>query len=83
MKDQHINPAEAVQIHQDLKAKRSVGVHWGTFSMTDEALDQPPRDLAVAARDRGWPQMRLQLWPLVRLVFCQKDQRHKEIHAAR
>jgi N-acyl-phosphatidylethanolamine-hydrolysing phospholipase D len=49
MSQQHVNPMESVRIHQDVGAKRSIGVHWGTFSLTDEPLDQPPRDL-VAAR---------------------------------
>ena len=55
LKDQHVNPAEAVQIHRDLRAKRSVGLHWGTFEISDESLDQPPKDLANAAREQGLP----------------------------
>ena len=53
MKEQHIDPAEAVQIHLDLAARRSVGIHWGTFSLTDEALDVPPRALAAERQRRG------------------------------
>lgn len=53
MREQHINPLEAVQVHLDLGAKHSIGMHWGTFTLTDEALDQPPQDLAAAKREKG------------------------------
>ena len=50
MKTMHVNPAEAVQAHLDLKARYSVGMHWGTFRLTDERLDEPPVKLAEALR---------------------------------
>ncbi|MFM7703876.1 MAG: MBL fold metallo-hydrolase, partial [Rubrivivax sp.] len=53
MAAQHADPAEAVQIFLDLGAKAAVGVHWGTFSLSDEALDEPPRALAAARLARG------------------------------
>ena len=55
MKDQHVNPQESVQIFQDIGCKRAMAVHWGTFQLTDEALDEPPRALALALRQAGLP----------------------------
>lgn len=53
MKDQHVDLNEAVQIHLDLRAKRSVGVHWGTFQLADDPLDQPLHELAGVCRAKG------------------------------
>jgi L-ascorbate metabolism protein UlaG (beta-lactamase superfamily) len=49
MKDSHLNPQEALQVMQDVNAKASVGIHWGTFEgISDEPLDQAPKDLEIA-----------------------------------
>lgn len=50
MTEQHIDPIEAVKAHRDLGARRSLGIHWGTFDLAEEPLDQPPRDLAESLR---------------------------------
>lgn len=49
----HVNPAEAVRIHQDLRSRLSVAMHWGTFRLTTEPLDEPPRLLAQALQAAG------------------------------
>ena len=36
MKYQHVNPEEAVQIHEDVKSNFSLGIHWGTFALANE-----------------------------------------------
>ncbi|RWS11168.1 N-acyl-phosphatidylethanolamine-hydrolyzing phospholipase D-like protein, partial [Dinothrombium tinctorium] len=48
MKYQHINPEEAVLIHEDIKSKFSIGVHWGTFSLANEYYLDPPVKLRDA-----------------------------------
>ncbi|MDQ3208535.1 MAG: MBL fold metallo-hydrolase [Gemmatimonadota bacterium] len=55
MKDIHMNPAEAVQAHLDLGARRSIAMHFGTFQLTAEGIDDPVRELAAAWRERGVP----------------------------
>ena len=39
---QHVDPEEAVQVHVDLQSRRSVGMHWGTFFLTFEPVEEPP-----------------------------------------
>jgi N-acyl-phosphatidylethanolamine-hydrolysing phospholipase D len=39
----HLNPEEAVQAAVDARATTVVGMHWGTFNLTEEPLDEPPR----------------------------------------
>jgi L-ascorbate metabolism protein UlaG (beta-lactamase superfamily) len=56
MNAQHCNPTEAVRIHQTVGATRSIGVHWGTFQLTDEGRDEPVQALATARRAINLPE---------------------------
>jgi L-ascorbate metabolism protein UlaG (beta-lactamase superfamily) len=53
MRDQHVDPKEAVDIHSDVKSKKSVGMHWGTFQLTDEAIDEPCELLKTETKIKG------------------------------
>jgi L-ascorbate metabolism protein UlaG (beta-lactamase superfamily) len=55
----HMNPAEAVQAHLDLEASESIGMHFGTFQLTTEGIDEPLRALEDACRARNIPPSRL------------------------
>jgi len=48
-----MDPAEAVQVYQDLQAKKAIGMHWGTFILTDEEMTEPPKLLAQALEAQG------------------------------
>lgn len=45
----HMTPEEALQASRDLRARRMVPVHYGTFDLSDESPDEPPRRLREAA----------------------------------
>jgi len=45
MKYQHVDPEEAVRIHIDVQAKKSVAIHWGTFALANEVSLNTLREL--------------------------------------
>jgi len=49
----HMNPEEAVRVHQALRSNTSLAMHFGTFQLTDEAIDAPLIALAEARRAAG------------------------------
>jgi L-ascorbate metabolism protein UlaG (beta-lactamase superfamily) len=53
MHPHHLSPEEAVQTHLDVRSKKSVAIHWGTFILTDEPLDEPPKRLEAAKKAKG------------------------------
>ena len=61
MREMHINPEEAVQIHLDIKSKHSIAVQWGTFQLTSEPIDDPPLKLKEALTRKGIPSKEFEL----------------------
>jgi len=51
----HVCPREAVQIHCDVGSRLSLGMHWNTFTLSDEPVDLPPYDLFLAMKEKDLP----------------------------
>ncbi len=62
MRPVHVNPDEAVRAYTDVARAHpesappiALAVHWGTFSLADEPVDEPPRRAAEVWRGAGLP----------------------------
>lgn len=49
----HIDPVDAVKIHQAVHSVKSIAMHWNTFHLSDEPRKQPPYDLFLALKAAG------------------------------
>lgn len=56
MRGQHVNEDEAVRIHQDVRSRQSIGVHWGVFRLCDDPIDAPVDGLPAALARAQLPQ---------------------------
>ncbi len=50
MRYNHMDPYEAVQAYKTLKASYALGIHYGTFQLSDEAIDEPEKQLKIALK---------------------------------
>jgi L-ascorbate metabolism protein UlaG (beta-lactamase superfamily) len=64
MRSQHMTPEDAVHCFTDLGAKQFVAMHWGTFKLTDEPLDEPPLRLREEWKRLGLPESALHIPPV-------------------
>lgn len=49
----HLAPQDSVLVHRQVKSKRSYGIHWGSFRLTPEDVNEPPKLLAEEAKRQG------------------------------
>jgi L-ascorbate metabolism protein UlaG (beta-lactamase superfamily) len=64
MGKQHMNPEEAVRAYKDLGARELLAMHWGTFRLTDEPLDEPPVRLEAEWQRQGFDPARCHVLPI-------------------
>ncbi|MAR90499.1 MAG: MBL fold metallo-hydrolase [Pseudomonadales bacterium] len=51
MRQSHINPEEAVTLHNEIESSYSIGIHWSTFQLSAEPLDEPRQRLEAAVAE--------------------------------
>jgi L-ascorbate metabolism protein UlaG (beta-lactamase superfamily) len=61
MERQHLNPEQALAAFGALGARTLLAMHWGTFKLTDEPLDEPPQRLEAERRRLGLPSDRVRV----------------------
>jgi len=50
----HTTPEEALNVAQDLKSKKVIGMHWGTFVLSLEPIMEPPVRFKASAEKYGY-----------------------------
>ncbi len=61
METMHMNPEQALRAFEELGARTFLAMHWGTFKLTDEPLDEPPVRLEAERVRRGLPEERVRV----------------------
>jgi N-acyl-phosphatidylethanolamine-hydrolysing phospholipase D len=69
MQPLHMDPEEAVLVHSELRSKRSIAMHWGTFVLADDPLSEAPRLLKAARSAAGLTQEEFSLPRLGETIF--------------
>lgn len=63
MKRAHIDPHEALEVFRTIRAKKAIGIHWGTFDgLSDESLDVPPAQFVKDREATGISQDKFMLF---------------------
>jgi N-acyl-phosphatidylethanolamine-hydrolysing phospholipase D len=53
MKMTHLTPEEALQLFADIQGQRFLAIHWGTFDLTEEPIEEPPQRLEAEVKRLG------------------------------
>jgi L-ascorbate metabolism protein UlaG (beta-lactamase superfamily) len=53
MESIHVSPEQAIQIHFDVQARTSIGMHFGTFPLADDGMEEPVHELKRTRRELG------------------------------